>query len=97
MSIPTVVVGQELSDMLMADSSNPEFMSFAVTAESLETAMDFARRVAGTDKVIVFDGSFGSINLSPSMAESLLGKAPEVSRNVDDELLPRWLRQRGLE
>jgi hypothetical protein len=45
----------------------------------------------------VFDGSFGSINLSPSMAEFMLKKAPEVSRNVDEELLPKWLRQRGID
>jgi len=97
MSIPTTVVGRDLADMLMTDPSNPEFMSFAVTAESLQTAMEFARRVAGTDNVIVFDGSFGNINLSPPMAEFLLKKAPEVSRNVDEELLPRWLRQRGID
>jgi len=96
-SIPTVVVGRDLADMLMTEPSNPEFMSFAVTAESLETAMGFARRVARTDNIIVFDGSFGSINLSPSMAEFMLKKAPEVSRNVDEELLPKWLRQRGID
>ena len=97
MSIPTVVVGRDLADMLITDSSNPEFMSFAVTAESLQTAMEFTRRVARTDNIIVFDGSFGSINLSPSMAEFMLKKAPEVSRNVDEELLPKWLRQRGID
>jgi len=59
--------------------------------------MGFARRVARTDNIIVFDGSFGSINLSPSMAEFMLKKAPEVSRNVDEELLPKWLRQRGID
>jgi 4-aminobutyrate aminotransferase-like enzyme len=71
-------------------------MSFAVIAESLEAAMTFARRVAGTDNIVVFDGSFGRINLSLSMAEFLMKKAPEVSRNVDEELLPKWLRQRGI-
>ena len=96
-SIPTVVVGRDLADMLITDSSNPEFMSFAVTAESLQTAMEFARRVAGTDNIIVFDGSFGSINLSPPLAEFMLKKAPEVRRNVDEELLPKWLRQRGID
>jgi hypothetical protein len=76
---------------------NPGFMSHAVTAESLEAAMEFGRRIAGTDKVIVFDGGFGSINLSPELAEFMLKKAPEVSRKVERDLLPRWLRQRGID
>ena len=68
-----------------------------VTAADLETAMDFAVRIAGTDKIIVFDGSFGHINLSPSLAEFMLKKAPEVARQVDEELLPMWLKQRGID
>ena len=39
-------------------------------------------KMAGTDKVIVFDGSYDNINLSPSMADLLLSLAPEVSRQV---------------
>ncbi|MCP4755695.1 MAG: hypothetical protein GY866_32935, partial [Proteobacteria bacterium] len=97
MSTPTIVVGRDLSDMLLGDSSNPMFMNFAVTAENLETAMNHARRITGTDQIMVFDGSHGNINLSPAMGDFLLKKAPEVSRNVDEVLLPRWLRQRGFE
>ena len=94
---PTVVVGRDLADMLITDSSNPEFMDYAVTAESLESAVNFVRRIANTDKLIAFDGSWGGINLSPSMAEFMLEKAPEISRNVDEKLLPKWLRQRGID
>ena len=68
-----------------------------VTAEDLEAAVDFAVRIAETDKIIVFDGSFGHINLSPSMAEFMLKKAPEIAREVDEELLPMWLKQRGID
>ena len=66
-------------------------------ADSLEEAMSMAIEMAGTDKVIVFDGSYGSINLSPSMAEFLTQRAPDVSRNVDRHLLPLWLKQRGID
>jgi hypothetical protein len=58
--------------------------------------MHFARQIAKTDKIILFDGVFGHINLSPSLAEVMIRKAPEVSRNVDETLMPKWLRQRGL-
>jgi hypothetical protein len=47
--------------------------------------------------VIIFDGSFGNINCSPSMGEFLLEKAPEVNRRIEKELLPMWLRQRGID
>ena len=31
------------------------------------------------------------------MGEFLVNKAPEVSRKVDEALLPMWLRQRGID
>lgn len=96
-NIPTIVVGRDLTDILIKDSANPEFMSYAMTAESLEAALNYARRIANTDNIIAFDGSFGSINLSPSLADFMLKKAAEVSRKVDTELLPKWLRQRGID
>ncbi len=97
MAIPTIVAGQEMADMIIGDSANPAFMSQAVIAEDLDAAVAFAKRIAGTDKLIVFDGSFTSINLSPSMAAFLTEKAPAVRRTVDEELMPRWLKQRGID
>jgi hypothetical protein len=95
--IPTIVVGQDLADLLGADPMNHDFMRHVVTSENLETAMAFARSIAKTDHVFVFDGSFGTITLSPSLGEHMLERAPEVSKRVDKELMPRWLRQRGVD
>jgi hypothetical protein len=95
--IPTIVVGQDLANILGADPMNHDFMRYVVTAENLETAMNFAYRIANTDKVYVFDGCFGAMTCSPSLAEFLMKKAPEVSRRVDQELMPKWLRQRGFD
>ena len=89
---PTIV-----ADRKLAGGLPKRIMKYAVTAENLEAAMNFAHRVSKTDKVIVFDGSYGSINLSPSLGEFMLKKAPGVSRKVDQDLLPMWLRQRGLD
>jgi serine/threonine protein phosphatase PrpC len=58
--------------------------------------MHFAYKVAKTDNVIIFDGAMGGINVSQSLAELLVRKAPEVSARVDRELMPRWLKQRGV-
>lgn len=37
------------------------------------------------------------MNVSESLAKYLIKIAPEVSKLVDDELLPKWLRQRGFD
>ncbi len=95
--VPTVVVGRDQADMLERDSTNPEFMRHAVIADSLETALEFAGKAAGTDRVIVFDGSFGNITASPSMAEDLIARAPAVRDEVERTLLPMWLKQRGID
>jgi len=94
--IPTVVVGREQADLFNRDPQNLTYMKHAVTAESTTAAMDFAYRVTGTRKVLVFDGAMGGINVSEPLAELLLQKAPAVSERVEDRLLPKWLRQRGI-
>lgn len=65
-------------------------------AEALPQAMEIAAERTGTDKAIVFDGCYGAINVTRPLAEELLARAPEVARRVDEELLPKWLRQRNL-
>lgn len=94
--IPTIVVGREMEDLIDRDPMNTEFMNYAVTAQSLDAAVKFAKKVAATDRILVFDGSFGNMHLSESMAKFLMEVAPEVSREVEEELLPKWLQQRGI-
>jgi hypothetical protein len=67
-----------------------------IVADNLAEAVRIASEQTGTDKGIIFDGCYGSINLTRAMAEHLLARAPEVSRRVDEELLPKWLRQHNL-
>jgi hypothetical protein len=95
--IPTIVVGRELADILGNDPMNHNFMKYVVTSDNLETAMAFAKRIAKTDNVIVFDGGFGAFACSPALAEYLIERAPTVSKRVDEELMPKWLRQRGID
>lgn len=97
MSVATYVVGEEMTELMANDPANPLFMDCAQTAESLEEAMESAREFAQTDKVLVFDGSFGNITLSPSLAEYLMEKAPGIESRVEKELLPLWLKQRGID
>lgn len=93
---PVIIAGEDQAEMWKADHSNPLIGALAKVAPDLDSAMEMAYDVAKTDKVIIFDGNFGHINCSPSMADLLKAKAPEVSKKVDEELLPMWLAQRGL-
>jgi hypothetical protein len=94
---PMFVVGEEQAELWRRDSSNPIAGAQQTVVETLEEGLARACEVGGTDKIIVFDGSFGSLTVSPAMAEFLRSRADAVRRRVDGELLPMWLRQRGLE
>jgi hypothetical protein len=94
---PTIVVGREQANVYREDPQNLMFMDHAVIADSLETAMEFAYKATATNNVIIFDGVFGGLNVSESLAKVLFEKAPEVERKVERELLPKWLKQRQLE
>jgi hypothetical protein len=96
LDVPTFVVGNKQVEMIKMDAANPSFMDLSEAADTLEAAMTMAKEEAGTDKVLIFDGSFGYINLSRSLAGELIKKAPAVSNNVEENLLPMWLTQRGI-
>lgn len=95
--VPTLVVGEEQAQLMRDDPQNIYYMDHALVTPSLQEAMRFARRATGTENVLVFDGAAGGMNASPSLAELLKEKSPLVSERVEKELLPLWLRQRGLE
>lgn len=94
--LPTVVVGNKLSDLFKNCPQNSEYMNHAVTAESLDAALQFAFGATGTRNVLVFDGAGRGINASTSLVNFLLENAPKVGEKVERDLLPKWLRQRGL-
>ncbi len=95
--VPTLVVSEAQAQLMRDDPQNIYYMDHALVTPSLKEAARFARRATGTDNILVFDGAAGGLNVSPSLAESLQQKAPLVSERVEQELLPRWLRQRGLQ
>ncbi len=94
---PVYMVGDEQADLWRKDASNPLFPELMNVEPTFEDALEAAQHRGATDKAIVFDGSYGSLTVSPSMAEFLKSRAGDVSRRVDEELLPMWLRQRGLD
>jgi hypothetical protein len=92
MVYPAFIAGHEVARGLPH-----RVVNHATIAQDLGEALNLACRHSGTDKVIVFDGSYGSINLSPALGEFLIDKAQGVARKVDQELLPKWLKQRGID
>jgi hypothetical protein len=94
--IPTIVVGEWQADVFRRDPQNVEFMKHALVAEDLQTGIELAKRIAGTDKVIAFDGAPGVMNVSRSLASDLINMAPDVDEDVDRQLVPKWCRQRGI-
>ena len=86
-----------IADREVAQGLSHRVVNHAAIAENLGQALESAFQKTGTDKAVVFDGSYGSINLSPSLGEYLLDAAPRVAQKVDEELLPKWLKQRGLD
>ena len=95
--IPTVVVGKEQAELFDMEPMNIEYMSHSKLVDTTEAAMEYAYKEAGTDKVIIFDGAMGGLNCSESLAKLLIERAPHVSKKVDEELLPKWLKQRGVD
>jgi hypothetical protein len=94
---PTIVVGAEQAAHFGRDPMNQKYMDYALVSGDLRAAMDFAYRATKTDKVMIFDGAAGGINVSRSLAELLTNRAPEVSDRVDKLLMPKWLEQRSVD
>ena len=93
--IPTIVVDQQ-ADLFRSCEQNPLFMDNAMEAKDLSKAADFAKRVSGTENILVFDGAVGGFNVSEPLAKEMQRLAPEVAREVDRDLMPMWLEQRGI-
>jgi hypothetical protein len=94
--MPTVVIGRKMADLFDSCPQNPEYMSHALVSDSLDAALRFAYQSTGTRNVLVFDGAREGINASHSLVDFLLQQAPAIPGEVDRDLLPKWLRQRGI-
>lgn len=93
--LPTMVIGPQ-ADLLRGCEQNTTFMDSALDVENLEKAVAFARKSTGTDNIFVIDGAVGGYNVSAAMAEELKRLAPIVNKEVDEVLMPLWLKQRNI-
>lgn len=93
--MPTIVVKPH-GELFNSDPQNPNLMKYAVEAETLEGAVDFAKRIAKSDKIIIFDGAIGGFNCSETMRNYLMELSPKVREAWEMQLLPKWLAQRNI-
>ena len=94
----TYVVGDELRALFDQDTFNHGFNELPLIhhTQTLPEAMEQAAKLTGSDRFVVYDGSYGYINCTESAAEDLLAKAPVIQKKVD-ELYPMYMKQRGYE
>lgn len=94
---PTIMVGEEQAKHFNRDPMNLDYMKHALLAANLDAAMAYAYQTTKTDRVIVFDGATGGLNVSRSLADYLRKAASKVSERVDKTLMPKWLAQRNVD
>lgn len=93
---PMYIVGDEQARLWAEDPTNPLLIDRATVVDDVESGITQALERGRTDKVIVFDGSYGHITCNEAMAQHLRERAPHVDQEVATTLLPKWLGQRGL-
>lgn len=85
-----------VADQTSAMAQDGDLLVHATVCNGLQDAVNRAKEVSQCDQVMVFDGSFGYMNVSESMAKLLMENAP-LARTEVDELMPKWLRSRGID
>ena len=98
--LPTILVGDELTENITKKDVMSKFFSYMPMSKSMKTlpeAVEFAKKNSNGGGFIIFDGSFGFINVSRDVAEEMIRKAPEIAKKVDEELYPKYIKQRGIE
>lgn len=99
--LPTILVGDELTENItMKDTMSHQYFNLLPMSKSVKTlpeAIEYTTEISNGAGYLIFDGSFGFVNCSRSIAEEMIEKAPAIIEKVDNELYPKYMKQRGLE
>jgi len=92
--VPNVYWVKEVEDALMpmypVDSSQFQIR------DNIKVAVDEAIQKYGTDRIIIFNDSYGSVSVSRSLAEHILELVPEATKEADEVLYPKYMKQRNI-
>lgn len=94
---PTIIVGDELYNMLKDDPTNKPYayLPGVIKVDTLREAMDKAREISGSDNFVLYDGTFGFLNCTRGVAEELIANAVGIKEMIDEKY-PMYMEQRGL-
>ncbi len=96
-NFPIHIVGETVKKWLYNDPTNYHISDAKPQVwSSLDEAVAAACKAGNTKNVIAFDRTPGAFRVSRPLAEHLMKRARAVRKQVEEELLPKWLRQRGL-
>lgn len=85
-----------LADFQTAIQQGSDLLPYCKVAKGLSDAVKKACDAGQTDKLMIFDGSYGGFNVSESLREHLIRNAPKA-RDEAIQLLPKWCSQRGID
>lgn len=95
--LPLYIVGEDQAELYRNDKTNPGFAQFSTVVKTIEEGVAAAREKTGCKELLLFDGSWGSVNCTRGVAEELIRKSPAVEKSVMEDLYPKYLRQRGID
>ncbi len=79
--IPIVLVGDELTENISKKDIFSKYFSLLPTSKSCKTlpeAIEYTKELSNGGGYLIFDGSFGFVNCSRSIAEEMIRKAPGI-------------------
>ena len=95
--MPGVHIASATEARLLANDPSLCYIGDCSTVHNnLTEAVATARRESGCEKLFAFDYTPGIFRVNEPLAEHLLACAPGVLAAVEEEYMPKWLRQRNL-
>ena len=82
--------------LLENDPSMSYVRDHAIVHDGLSQAVAAAQDKTGCENLFAFDSTPGVFRVNEPMANILLDAAPKAIERVEQELMPKWLRQRNL-
>lgn len=81
---------------LINEPSNCYLDRVSTVHDGLAAAVAAAKAESNCDHLFAFDNTPGAFRVSQGLAKILLGAAPRIVKDVEENLLPKWLRQRSI-
>ena len=93
----SVHIATEIEARLLENDPSMSYVrDHAIVHDGLSHAVAAAQDKTGCENLFAFDSTPGVFRVNEPMANILLDAAPKAIQRVEQELMPKWLRQRNL-